>query len=103
MGMKSFAQDGGACHRQWHRTRREHLLQISGELPKNLCLDEITLTICCRYAESLLKNLRVKKYLTKEHPSVLQNLEQLLADFEHACQSENCPGLAGGGRSNRVS
>jgi hypothetical protein len=94
MSIKSFSEDGGACHRQWHRTRRKHLLQLTGELPKNLCQDEITLTICCRYAESLLKNPRVTKYLAREHPNELRNLEQLFADFETACRAENGPGVS---------
>jgi|SRR5579864_188467 len=95
MSMKSFAQDGGTCHRQWHRTRREHLLQLTGELPTNLCLDEITLTICCRYAESLLKNPQVKKYMAREHPNEMRNLELVLAEFESACQVDSAPGLIG--------
>jgi hypothetical protein len=64
-GMKSFAEDGGACQKEWHRTRRRHLLELTGDLPKNLCVDEITLTICCRYVELLLRNQRIKKYLLK--------------------------------------
>jgi hypothetical protein len=95
MSMKSFSEDGGACQKQWHRTRRKHLLEVTGALPENLCADEITLTICCRYGESLLKNPRVKKYLAKQHPNELRNLEQLWADFERACRVDNGPGLVG--------
>jgi hypothetical protein len=95
MGMKSFAQDGGAAQKQWHRTRRKHMLELTGTLPENLCLDEITLTICCRYGESLLKNPRVKKYLARQHPNDLRNLEQLLANFEKACRIESSPRLVG--------
>lgn len=102
MSMKSFAQDGGACHRQWHRTRREHLLQLTGELPINLCLDEITLTICCRYAESLFRNPHVKKYMAREHPNELRNLERILAEFESACQVENAPGVIGPPQKNPI-
>lgn len=93
MGMKSFAQDGGASQKQWHRTRRKHMLELTGALPENLCLDEITLTICCRYGESLLKNPRVKKYLARQHPNHLRKLEQLLAEFENACRIESSPRL----------
>jgi|SRR5581483_4917712 len=92
-GMKSFAEDGGVCQREWHRTRRRNLLKLTGDLPQNLCLDEIKLTICCRYAESLLKNLRVKKYLLKHHTAELQQLQKLLSEFEKACRAEYEPGL----------
>jgi hypothetical protein len=92
-GMKSFAEDGGACQREWHRARRRNLLKLTGELPQNLCLDEITLTISCRYAESLLKNPRVTKYLLKQHPAELQGLQNLLSQFEEACRVEYGPGL----------
>jgi len=102
MSMKSPARDGGVCRRQWHRTRREHLLQLTGELPTNLCLDEITLTICCRYAESLLKNPQVKKYMAREHPNELRKLERILGEFESACQVENAPGVIDPPRKNRI-
>lgn len=92
-GMKSFAEDGGVCQREWHRTRRRNLLKLTGELPQNLCLDEITLTICCRYAESLLKNPRVRKYLLKQHTAEMHRLEQLSSQFEQACRAEYGPGL----------
>jgi hypothetical protein len=63
VNMRAIDEDGGESQRQWHRGRRENLLALTGELPKDLCRDEIMLTICCRYAESLLKNPRVNKYL----------------------------------------
>ena len=80
-GMISHKQDGGACWRQWYRTRKANLLRLSGEPPKDLCIDELNLTICCRYAETLLKNGRIRRYLLKHHPKELRQIEQVLADF----------------------
>ena len=54
--MKSIEQDGGECRGKWCRTRRVTLLRISGDPPKTLCMDELNLTVCCRYVESLLEN-----------------------------------------------
>lgn len=82
MPWKTIQQDGGEWLGKWHRTRLANLLRLSGEPPKNLCLDELNLTVCCRYAESLLKNPRVKKYLMKHHPKELSDLETLLVEFE---------------------
>lgn len=65
---------------------------LQGSSPR-ICFDEITLTICCRYAESLLKNLRVNKYLSRQHPDELRGLQELLAEFERACWVEDGPGL----------
>jgi hypothetical protein len=84
--MKSVAQDGGECHRKWRRTRTANLLRLSGELPKNLCVDELNLTVCCRYAESLMENSRINRYLAKYHPRDLRKLQTLLDEFEKICQ-----------------
>jgi len=69
MPMKSFEQDGGESQRKWHSTHQANLLRLSGEPPKNLCVDELNLTVCCRYSETLLENSRVRRYLAKHHPS----------------------------------
>jgi hypothetical protein len=82
MPKKTIQQDGGKWHAKWHRTRLVNLLRLSGEPPKNLCLDQLNLTVCCRYAESLLKNTRIKRYLLKHHPEELRKLEMVLARFE---------------------
>lgn len=84
--MRSFEQDGGECQRKWHRTRRANLLLLSGEPPKTLCIDQLNLTVCCRYTESLVKNSRINRYLAKHHPSELRNLENLLSEFGKICQ-----------------
>jgi hypothetical protein len=84
--MKSFEQDGGECLRKWHRTHRERLLGMCGEPPSTLCIDEVNLTVCCRYSESLLKNCRINRYLRKQHPKELRALENLLNNFESSSQ-----------------
>ncbi len=85
-GMKSRKQDGGACWRRWYRTRRANLRLLSGEPPQNLCIDQLNLTVCCRYAESLLNNARISRYLAKHHPAAQQSLQALLGEFEKSCQ-----------------
>ena len=82
MPIISIEKDGGACMRKWHRTRLANLLRLSGEPPKNLCKDELYLTICIRYAQSLLQNPRIKRYVAKHHLKELKRLEKLVADFE---------------------
>jgi len=86
-GMKSRKQDGGACWRRWYRTRRANLLRLSGEPPQNLCIDQLNLTVCCRYAESLLNNARIDRYLAKYHPGARRGLQALVGEFENSCQS----------------
>lgn len=84
-GMKSRKQDGGACWRQWYRTRKANLLRLSGEPPANFCIDQLNVTVCCRYAETLIANSRINRYLAKHHPKELRQLETLLAEFERIC------------------
>jgi hypothetical protein len=84
-GMIARKQDGGACWRRWYRTRKAHLLALSGELPETLCLDQLNLTVCCRYADSLLLNSRINRYLAKHHPSRLRELEAIIVAFENIC------------------
>jgi hypothetical protein len=46
--------------------------------------DILNLTVSCRYVEGLLKNGQVKKYVSKQHPELLKEMEQLLTDVERA-------------------
>lgn len=85
--MKSFDQDGGECYRKWHQTRLANLLHLSGEPPQDLCVDELNLTVCCRYAESLMRNARVNRYLGKYHPQELRQLKNLVEEFERICEN----------------
>jgi hypothetical protein len=86
MGMKSASADGGECWRKWYRTRKANLLRLSGDPPTSLCVDQLNLTVCCRYAESLLKNSRIKRYLAKYHSGELRTLQNLSNEFERTCQ-----------------
>jgi hypothetical protein len=85
--MKSIDEDGGECWEKWYRSRKAHLLRLSGPPPKDLCVDELTLTLGCRYGEWLLLNPRVLRYLTKNHSADLRKLQDLLAEFEEACRA----------------
>ena len=51
-------------------------------------MDELNLTICCRYVESLVENPRISKYLGKHHPTELVKLRNLLDEFEKACETQ---------------
>jgi hypothetical protein len=55
----------------------------------NLCIDQLNLTICCRYAGSLLKNARITRYLAKYHPAELRALQYLVGEFDSICQSSH--------------
>ena len=84
--MKSLKQDGGGCLGKWHATRHARLLRLSGDTPKTLCMDQLNVTICCRYVESLLENPRIRRYLAKHHLEDLCELKDLLDEFEQTCQ-----------------
>lgn len=87
MDMKSAKEDGGDCWKQWYRTHHANLLRLSGAPPANLCLDQLNLTVCCRYAEVLLGRKRIQKYLAKHHAAELSRLVRLVEDFERVRQS----------------
>jgi hypothetical protein len=78
MPKKTAEQDGGEWLRKWHNTRITNLQRISGATPENLCIDELNLTICCRYVETLLRNPSVKKYLSRYHPKQLLQIEDVI-------------------------
>jgi len=85
--MKSLDQDRGESNRKWHRTRLAHLLRLSGEPPQNPCIDELNLTVYCRYGESLMRNARINRYLGKYHPDELRQLKNLVEEFERICEN----------------
>jgi hypothetical protein len=80
--VKSFERDNSQRRRKWLRTRKTKLARIMRRVPQTLAVDLLTLTACWRYAESLLKNPHVKKYLMKYHPVELSGLETLLAELK---------------------
>ena len=85
--MKPRNHGGEESWKRWYATRNRNLLEISGELPKTLCKDELDLTATCRYAQSLLANDRVLRYLIKYHPVALGKLSHVLKQFESVVQS----------------
>jgi len=42
----------------------------------------LSLTVYCRYLERLLGNEHIEKYLTKHHPEVIRELQQVVADVK---------------------
>jgi hypothetical protein len=52
---------------------------------KTLCIDQLGVTICCRYIESLLKAPLINRYLAKHHQDDLCKLRNLLDEFEQIC------------------
>jgi hypothetical protein len=85
---KPLTQDGGDRHRKWDRTQKASLLRLSSEPPKTLGLDQLTLTICCRYANSLLANPKIKQYLAKHHSLQSANLDKLIEQCEQCVKQE---------------
>ena len=82
MSMKSVKQDGGELWRKWHLTRQEHLTRISGHFPRDLCAQELEMTVFCRYAELLLHNQRINRFLSRNHATELLSLRNWLDRFE---------------------
>jgi len=48
----------------------------------------LNLTICCPYIEWLLENPQISRYLAKHHPTELAKLQNVLDEFEKACNME---------------
>lgn len=87
--MRSSKQDGGQCWDQWYETRKANLLKISGPLPKKLCNQELNLTSCCRYAETLVANPKVARYFRKHHAKELQHLLLIIAKHNEDSRSSD--------------
>jgi len=86
---KSINQNGRNRVEASHPARRPHCFRISDQRLKTLCFNQLNVTICCRYIESLVKAPRIKRYLAKHHPAELGSLQSLLAEFEQTCQIVN--------------
>ena len=63
-------------------------MRLSGEPPKNLCTDQLNLIVCCRYAETLVQHSRINRYLAKHHSKELDELQNLLTEFEKISKSQ---------------
>lgn len=85
---KFVTQDGGDSRCQWRQKQKTSLLRLSSEPPKTLALDQLTLTICCRYANSLLANAKIKGYLAKHHPLQFAGIEKLIEECEQCVKQE---------------
>ena len=85
---KFVAQDGNDSRRKWRQKQKGSFLRLSSEPPKTLALDQLTLTICCRYLNSLLANAKIKDYLAKHHCLELAELEKLIEQCEQCVKQE---------------
>jgi hypothetical protein len=85
---KCVAQNGDDRRRKWRQKQKGSLLRRSPEPPKSLALDQLTLTICCRYLNTLLANGKIKKYLAKYHSLQLADLEKLIEECEQCVKQE---------------
>lgn len=59
----------------------EQMLKHAESIRANYGSDVLDLTGACRYAERLLANTRIQRYLAKNHGDTLHILEQLLLDI----------------------
>ena len=82
MPLISTQKDRASCLKKWESTRLSNLSQLSGERPKDMCMDELRLTVCCRYAQDLIQNVRIRKYLCKYHFEKLKTIEEFIRNFE---------------------
>ena len=56
--------------------------------PQALALDQLTLTICCRFLNTLLANAKIQEYLAKYHSLQLAYLEKLIEECEQCVKQE---------------
>jgi hypothetical protein len=79
--MKSSKLDRATKERKRKRNWKTRLTHILRDVSKTVCTDLLNLMVCYRYAESLVHNSRVKRYLLKHHPEELEQMEQIIADI----------------------
>jgi hypothetical protein len=63
------------------QTLQAKTAEIIQGVPESLPTDLLHLTVCCRYLEALIGEPRVKRYISKYHPAILDKIEKLLAAF----------------------
>jgi hypothetical protein len=71
----------------------ENLLRDLKAAEESYGEDILTLSVSCRYVESILKNAQIKRFLSKHHPDLLQELSRLLSDVD-ATRSKRRPASA---------
>lgn len=67
--------------RKGKRTRKMKIANILKNVPETLAADLINLMVAGRYAQALLENPSVKRYVNKYHPDVFTTINGLLADM----------------------
>ena len=73
------------ARRKAQQTRKGTLERMLNTVPKSIASDLLDLTVAYRYAGSLLKNARVRKYLIKHRSDELRALEELLNKTNESC------------------
>ena len=71
-------------HEKGLRTLQKRVDKILSDVPQTFTADLINLTVCARYLEALMRQSRVKHYLSKYHPPTFAKLEEVLAKFNSA-------------------
>ena len=66
------------------RTLQKRVDKILSDVPEAFTADLINLTVCARYLEKLVRQSRVRHYLSKYHPLTFAELEGVLAKFNSA-------------------
>jgi hypothetical protein len=85
---RKLLQGGRASHRKGDRMQNASSSRLVSGPSKTLALDQLTLTICCRYANSLLANPKIKAYLAKHHALQSADLEKLIEECEQCVKQE---------------
>jgi hypothetical protein len=85
---KFLTQDGSDSHREPDRKQKADSLRLPSRPPNALALDQLILTICCRYANSLLANPKIKEYVAKHHSLELADLKKLIEECEQCVKQE---------------
>lgn len=78
--MKFPPFDDEESQRRWNRNQNQ--AEILGIIPKSFSGDLLKLTVCFRYSEMLLRNVRVRRYLAKNHPQEMHRLDALVEDCQ---------------------
>lgn len=80
------------ARRKAQQTRKATLERMLNPVSTSMASDLLDLTVAYRYASSLLKNARVRRYLIKHRSDELRALEELLNKIDESCLC-SLPGL----------
>jgi hypothetical protein len=58
----------------------ENLLRDLKAVEDSYGTDVLTLTVACGYLDRLLKNVKIERYLARNHADIFQTIQTLLSD-----------------------